>query len=551
MTIHTVQKGDNLSKIARQYKHKDWRVIYHHPDNAAFRKRRKNPNLIMPGDEIFIPPVKGQSVSVNTGSNHQFVIKPDVPLPDLTWLKIRALYDDPWETPLPEETVDIRVDKTPFVQKKPLQSGQGRNTRATNESAAKETSSEPGTVVLDQVPAGEVELEFTRQPGVEQEIEALRNSIETRLDGAYRTLLSQMSEFQKQWDDYGAASIVMSGSEGLYSGAVDWIKEQGELLEAETWKELGNTIAAFSGNVWDFTATYVEAKYNELKSTVSEANEWIDEASDNFFNWNWWSQEFDETQSELEASAVRFVDELRSDIEQAADLLQSSAATSEKIFRHRHAIMNLLNQMAVGDVAAIERFVDTVLMDIDPEMASEIKANPDWSAVLEVIGDHDTMLSYLAYVSLFMESVPPNFYAYLGGKGGAYVLMEVLLLVLCSLLSAGAATAGRLAMLSARISSMAGKAARAGQKIRKGVSAIESFANMVQIFAESAADLQQLGRKLRKGRNGGMKFKGRSGATVEARKKQVERAPKCRKCGKHIRQGRGNSVTKAGVITYQ
>lgn len=98
---------------------------------------------------------------------------------------------------------------------------------------------------------------------------------------------------------------------------------------------------------------------------------------------------------------------------------------------------------------------------------------------------------------------------------------------------------------------MAGKAARAGQKIRKGVSAIESFANMVQIFAESAADLQQLGRKLRKGRNGGMKFKGRSGATVEARKKQVERAPKCRKCGKHIRQGRGNSVTKAGVITYQ
>lgn len=532
MTIHTVQKGDNLSKIARQYKLKDWRVIYNHPENAAFRKRRKNPNLILPGDEIYIPPTQDQSTSVNTGKIHQFVIKPDVPLPDLSWLKVRVLYDDPWETPLPEEQVDIRVDNTVFAEKQALQTGAGKNSRVRDQAAAKETAQEPGTLVLDEVPQGDVELEFSRVQGIEQEIETLRNSIEIRLDGAYHALVNEMSEFQKQWDDYGAASILMSGSEGLYQGAADWVKDQGELLEAETWRELGRTFADVTGNVWDYTATYVETKYNDLKKSAAEVHEDLEEAWDNAFNWNWWSQQIDGAQADIEERAVHFVDEIKSEAEQAADLLQSSVSTAEKIYRHRQAIMSLPNQMAQGDVAAIERFIDTVLMDIDPEMANEIKSNPDWSAVLEIIADNDTILTYLAYVSLFIESIPPNFYAYLGGKGGAYVLMEVLLLILCSLLSAGAATAGRLAMLSARISSMAGKAARASRKIEKGMSAIRTFADALQNFADAATDLQALGKKLRKGRNSGMKFKGRSGTTLEARKKQQKRDKRCRICGK-------------------
>jgi hypothetical protein len=51
----TVRSGDNLSAIARRFGLKSFRDIYDHPDNAAFRIKRPNPNLIFPGDVVMIP----------------------------------------------------------------------------------------------------------------------------------------------------------------------------------------------------------------------------------------------------------------------------------------------------------------------------------------------------------------------------------------------------------------------------------------------------------------------------------------------------------------
>jgi len=52
---YTVKSGDNLSLIAQQHGLKSWRDIYDHPDNAAFRLKRPDPNRIFPGDVVMIP----------------------------------------------------------------------------------------------------------------------------------------------------------------------------------------------------------------------------------------------------------------------------------------------------------------------------------------------------------------------------------------------------------------------------------------------------------------------------------------------------------------
>ena len=52
---YTVSRGDNLSLLARQHRLPNWQAIYNHPRNADFRRRRPNPDLIMPGDQLFIP----------------------------------------------------------------------------------------------------------------------------------------------------------------------------------------------------------------------------------------------------------------------------------------------------------------------------------------------------------------------------------------------------------------------------------------------------------------------------------------------------------------
>lgn len=59
MAMHTVKSGEYLSLIARNYGIPDWQTIYNHPQNADFKRKRPNPNLIYPGDLLFIPDKSG------------------------------------------------------------------------------------------------------------------------------------------------------------------------------------------------------------------------------------------------------------------------------------------------------------------------------------------------------------------------------------------------------------------------------------------------------------------------------------------------------------
>lgn len=63
---HIVQRGENLTVIARRYGFSNWRLIYDHPDNAEYRKKRPNPNVIVTGDRIFIPSGPPGSAAVGT-----------------------------------------------------------------------------------------------------------------------------------------------------------------------------------------------------------------------------------------------------------------------------------------------------------------------------------------------------------------------------------------------------------------------------------------------------------------------------------------------------
>ena len=54
-TRYTVQRGDTLSRIATRHGLPSWRMVYNSPDNADFRRRRPNPNLIQPGDVLILP----------------------------------------------------------------------------------------------------------------------------------------------------------------------------------------------------------------------------------------------------------------------------------------------------------------------------------------------------------------------------------------------------------------------------------------------------------------------------------------------------------------
>lgn len=55
MKQYTIQQGDTLLRIAKQFGLSGSKALYMHPSNAAFRQLRPDPNLIYPGDRINIP----------------------------------------------------------------------------------------------------------------------------------------------------------------------------------------------------------------------------------------------------------------------------------------------------------------------------------------------------------------------------------------------------------------------------------------------------------------------------------------------------------------
>lgn len=71
---HTVEQGEYLASIAKDYGFSDWHTIYDHPENADLRKKRSNPNVLFPGDEIFIPDKDQKEESCPTEKRTRFQV---------------------------------------------------------------------------------------------------------------------------------------------------------------------------------------------------------------------------------------------------------------------------------------------------------------------------------------------------------------------------------------------------------------------------------------------------------------------------------------------
>lgn len=81
--IHEVVQGECLSRIAKSYGLPSWKTIYNHPNNADFRQLRPNPNIIYPGDRLFIPEIRPKTENCSTDQVHPFRV-----VLDKTWLRI-------------------------------------------------------------------------------------------------------------------------------------------------------------------------------------------------------------------------------------------------------------------------------------------------------------------------------------------------------------------------------------------------------------------------------------------------------------------------------
>lgn len=73
-TNYQVKQGDCISSIAFENGFfAD--TIWNHPNNAELKQKRKDPNVLMPGDVVFVPDLREKEVSEPTNQVHKFRVK--------------------------------------------------------------------------------------------------------------------------------------------------------------------------------------------------------------------------------------------------------------------------------------------------------------------------------------------------------------------------------------------------------------------------------------------------------------------------------------------
>jgi hypothetical protein len=73
--FHTVAQGECMDSIAALYGFPDYQVIYGDGANAELRQKRPNPNVLMPGDSVFVPEIKPPEHACATDARHKFILK--------------------------------------------------------------------------------------------------------------------------------------------------------------------------------------------------------------------------------------------------------------------------------------------------------------------------------------------------------------------------------------------------------------------------------------------------------------------------------------------
>ena len=70
---YTVQSSDCMSSIAYENGF-FWKTLWNLPDNTALKAQRKNPNVLMTGDIVHIPPKTAHQLVLEPGAEFTYFV---------------------------------------------------------------------------------------------------------------------------------------------------------------------------------------------------------------------------------------------------------------------------------------------------------------------------------------------------------------------------------------------------------------------------------------------------------------------------------------------
>ena len=71
-----ISQGESIPSVAKDHGF-FWETLWDHPENASLKDKRKNPNVLSEGDEVFVPEMELKEVTKPTDAKHKFKRKGD------------------------------------------------------------------------------------------------------------------------------------------------------------------------------------------------------------------------------------------------------------------------------------------------------------------------------------------------------------------------------------------------------------------------------------------------------------------------------------------
>jgi hypothetical protein len=118
MPEYIVKQGDCLSSIAAK-NGISWDKIWNHPKNAKLKQKRQDPNVLYPGDIVFVPDKEDKEESGTTEQRHRFKAKGA-----MAKIKIRLTIDDepranePYKLEIEGQTKEGTTDGDGYLEEK-------------------------------------------------------------------------------------------------------------------------------------------------------------------------------------------------------------------------------------------------------------------------------------------------------------------------------------------------------------------------------------------------------------------------------------------------
>ena len=104
---YVIKQGDYLPKIAEENGFFDYKTIWEHASNKQLKDKRKNPNVLLPGDVLVIPDKTVKTEPRATGNTHRFRIKRSKNM-------LRLVVEDLYGNPVGNANCELRVDDAVF-----------------------------------------------------------------------------------------------------------------------------------------------------------------------------------------------------------------------------------------------------------------------------------------------------------------------------------------------------------------------------------------------------------------------------------------------------